>query len=74
MMETKPARLPGSDLPAGLSKPAQRALANAGLTGLAQVAKLSAGEFQALHGIGPKAVGLIREAMAVKGLRFKNEA
>ncbi|SFI50872.1 hypothetical protein SAMN02799624_01114 [Paenibacillus sp. UNC496MF] len=73
-MEAKPASLPGTDLPAGLSKPARRALANAGLTGLAQVARLSAGEFLALHGIGPKAVDLIREAMAVKGLGFKGDS
>lgn len=71
MMNEQENGLPGGDLPAGLSKPAQRALANAGLSSLEHVSKLSEREFAELHGIGPKAVDLIRRSFAAKGLSFK---
>ncbi|WP_328803884.1 helix-hairpin-helix domain-containing protein [Paenibacillus glycinis] len=64
---------PGSDLPEGLSKPAQRALANAGLNSLAQLSGLSASEFKELHGIGPKAIELLSRALERKGLSFRGE-
>ncbi|GAA2308531.1 hypothetical protein GCM10009853_077460 [Glycomyces scopariae] len=50
------------DLPAAIGRPATRALANAGITTLAQVAVLTDRELGALHGVGPKAVRLLREA------------
>jgi hypothetical protein len=59
-----------SDLPAGLGKPAQRALARAGYLRLDQFTRLSEAEVLALHGMGPKAVGLIRSALAAKGQSF----
>ena len=54
----------------GLSKPARRALANAGYTRIEQFTKLSEGEVGRLHGMGPKGVELIRRALAAKGLSF----
>ncbi len=69
MRETKHFELE-SDLPAGLSKPAQRALAGAGYTRLAQFTKLREADVMRLHGMGPKALDLIRRALAATGLAF----
>lgn len=51
------------DLPKAIGRPATRALANAGITTLDQVAALSDAELNALHGVGPKAVRLLRAAL-----------
>jgi hypothetical protein len=59
-----------SDLPNGLAKPAQRALAGAGYSHLEQLTGVSEGEVLALHGMGPKAMRLLREALAEKGWSF----
>ena len=56
--------------PAGVAKPAQRALANAGITSLEGLAKVSEAKVAALHGVGPKALNLLKAAMAAKGLAF----
>jgi len=48
------------DLPAAIGRPATRALAAAGLTSLAAVAQRSDAELLALHGVGPKAVRILR--------------
>jgi len=61
---------PESDLPAGLAKPAQRALAGAGYVRLEQLAELSQAEVMRLHGMGPKAFDQLRRALAAKGLAF----
>ena len=61
---------PESDLPAGLAKPAQRALAGAGYVRLEQLAKLRKAEVMRLHGMGPKAFDQLRRALAAKGLAF----
>ena len=61
---------PESDLPAGLAKPAQRALAGAGYVRLEQLAKLRQADIVRLHGMGPKALDQIRRALAAKGLAF----
>jgi hypothetical protein len=65
---------PESDLPAGLAKPAQRALAGAGYVRLDQLAKLSAATLMRLHGMGPKALDQLRRALAAKGLSFAEES
>jgi predicted flap endonuclease-1-like 5' DNA nuclease len=64
---------PESDLPAGLAAPAQRALAGAGISRLAQLAKMTEAEVKALHGIGPNALAKLRTAMAAKGLAFAGD-
>ncbi len=46
-----------SDLPNELSKPAQRALVEAGYGRLEQQTDLSEAEVKQLHGVGPKAIG-----------------
>lgn len=47
-----------------LAKPAQRALASAGITRLAQLARATDAELLALHGMGPNALRTIRAALA----------
>ena len=53
-------------LPPGLSQPALRALARAGYTSLAQLAKLDDAELLKLHGFGPKGITVIRAALKRK--------
>lgn len=57
-------------LPDRLGQPARRALANAGYTRLAQLAAVSEAEIARLHGVGPKALRQLREALAAHGLSF----
>lgn len=59
---------PGSDLPASIGRAATRALATAGLITLEQVAAGSKADLLALHGVGPKAVRILVEALAERGL------
>lgn len=59
-----------NDLPAKLALPAQRALAGAGIRRLDQLALLSEDELKRLHGIGPKALDQLRDALAARGLSY----
>lgn len=59
-----------SDLPAGLSQPALRAFDAAGLKRLAQFAKVSEVELLAMHGVGPKAIRVLKAELAERGLSF----
>jgi hypothetical protein len=63
---------PESDLPK-LASPAQRALAGAGITRLAQLTEISEMELAQLHGIGPNAIKTLRLALQEKGLSFLSE-
>jgi hypothetical protein len=56
----------GPDLPTALGKPALRALAGAGYARLEQVADLDPVELGRLHGVGPKALRLLTEALAAR--------
>jgi len=53
------------------SAPAARALAAAGYSRLSQLTEVSEAELLALHGMGPKAVRILREALAERGLAFR---
>lgn len=59
-----------NNLPAALAAPAQRALAGAGYTHLEQLTQVTEAEILALHGMGPKAMELLRGALAEQGLQF----
>lgn len=59
-------------LPPRLAKPAVRALHHAGYTRLEQLTKVSEPELASLHGIGPNALALLREALGARGLSFAN--
>ena len=62
-----------SEFPAGLSEPAIRALVGAGYTRLEQLSRVSEAEIKRLHGMGPKGVRLLREALRARGLSFADE-
>ena len=57
------------DLPR-IGRPATSALLEAGVTTLAEVAALGRRELLALHGVGPKAVRILAEALNERGLKF----
>ena len=56
--------------PLKLAKPAQRALASAGYTRLDQLTTVTETDLAKLHGMGPKALGQLREALAAVGKSF----
>lgn len=58
-----------SDFPT-IGAPARRALASAGYTSLAQLSTASEADLLRLHGMGPKAIGQLREALTAQGLAF----
>ena len=62
-----------SDLPMKLSAPARRALVGAGYVRLEQLTRVSETELKQLHGMGPKALGQLREALQARGLSFADE-
>ncbi|MGK3987958.1 DNA-binding protein [Sorangium sp. So ce136] len=66
-MPSKTKEQPVSALPKGIGKPATRALASVGISRLDQVERLSEAELLALHGVGPKAVGVIKAALEALG-------
>lgn len=69
-MKNKHADQPETNLPAGLAQPALRALAAGGIESLEQLSAFSEAEVRQWHGIGPKALDLLREALAAAGLSF----
>ncbi|MFS8532493.1 helix-hairpin-helix domain-containing protein [Sphaerobacter thermophilus] len=58
------------DLPTTLAQPARRALLGAGYTRLEDLARVTEDQLLQLHGIGPKALAQLREALAARGLAF----
>jgi hypothetical protein len=66
---TKPTE---GDLPK-LAAPARRALEGAGVFSLAQLAAYSEMEVAEWHGMGPNALGKLREALQQRGLIFKEK-
>lgn len=58
-----------SDFPY-IGAPARAALIEAGYTHLAQLTALREAQVLALHGVGPKAVKILRETLAEQGLSF----
>ena len=63
------AQTQASDLPK-IGAPATRALTAAGYTQLAQLTKVSEADLLKLHGVGPKAISILRETLAAQGLAF----
>ena len=62
----------GDGLPAGLGKPAERALAQAGYARIEQFTRVSEAELLRLHGVGPKAIRRLREVLDKRGLAFRS--
>lgn len=59
--------------PKGVGQPAIRALNDAGYLKLEDLAGADEAELMKLHGMGPKALGVIREALTAKGLSFASK-
>jgi predicted flap endonuclease-1-like 5' DNA nuclease len=62
---------PVGDLPDEIGKTAARELSVNGITSLEQVAEHSRKELLAIHGVGPKAVRILGEALSEQGLDFE---
>lgn len=60
-----------ANFPAGMSQPSIRALASAGITHFKQLTKFTEAEIAKLHGMGPRGVRILKEAMQEKGMNFK---
>lgn len=59
--------------PKGMSQPSLRALLEAGYTSLEQLTAATSKDLLALHGMGPKGIRILREALAARGLAFAGE-
>jgi hypothetical protein len=55
-----------------IGAPATRALENADVWGLEELANWTERDLLTLHGMGPRAVGILREHLAAAGLAFKS--
>ena len=64
---------PEDDLPRGLAKPALRALTEAGYTRLDQLTNVREADLLGLHGMGPKAIAVLRNALAARGQTFAGQ-
>ena len=58
--------------PAGLSGPALRALATAGIRSLKGLTGWAERDVARLHGMGPKGVRMLKQALAEEGLQFSD--
>ena len=56
--------------PAGMSGPALRALSVAGVRSMDDLTRWAEADLAALHGMGPKGIRILREALAESGRRF----
>jgi hypothetical protein len=57
-----------------IGAPATRALAGIGVTRLSQLTPHRADELLKLHGMGPRAIGILRQALADRGLSLRDES
>ena len=62
---------PVGDLPDEIGKTAARELSAHGITSLQQVAQHSKKELLAIHGVGPKAIAILSQALKAKGLEYR---
>jgi predicted RecB family nuclease len=65
-------RKPESGFLATLAAPARRALENAGILTIKQLAKHSRKEILALHGMGPGSIPRLQKALTTNGLSFRD--
>jgi predicted flap endonuclease-1-like 5' DNA nuclease len=57
--------------PAGIGGPALRALHSAGVASMADLEAWTEADLHALHGMGSKALGILRDALAASGRGFR---
>jgi hypothetical protein len=58
--------------PPGVSGPALRALSASGIRSVADLSGWSEKQLAALHGMGPKALAVLKDALATTGRRFRD--
>lgn len=58
-------------LPSTIGRPATNALNAANITSLEDLSRLTEKELAALHGVGPKAIRILKDAMDAGGLRLR---
>jgi hypothetical protein len=58
------------NFPKGVAQPALRALVGAGYKTLDDLTKVKEADLAKLHGMGPKAIGLIKAALKKQGKKF----
>ena len=63
-----------SAFPRGISGPALRALSAAGVRSVADLSRWSERDLAALHGMGPKALAVLKDALAAAGEGFRRDA
>ena len=63
---------PESELP-WMSKPANRSLYHAGYFKLEQFTEVTEKEILNIHGVGPKAIRMLKEVLQERGLSFKQD-
>jgi hypothetical protein len=61
------------ELPSNIGRPATSALLDAGYVRLEQFDGVRTADLLKLHGVGPKAIRLLREALAERGLAFADQ-
>ena len=59
--------------PPGVSGPALRALSSAGVRSMADLTRWSETDLATLHGMGPKALKLLRDALITSGWSFRRD-
>jgi DNA-directed RNA polymerase alpha subunit len=65
---------PEHDFPRAIGRPATGAFLHQGITRLEQLTQYSEAELLKIHGVGPKAVQILREVLKEKGLSFKSDS
>jgi hypothetical protein len=60
-----------TEFPRAVGRPAARALLQAGTTTWAALAERSRAELAALHGVGPKAITILDQGLAERGLAWR---
>ena len=64
---------PLQDIKPTIGSPATSALHEIGVTYLEELPKYTKKEILGLHGVGPKAVGILEEKLQEQDLAFRNE-
>lgn len=64
-------RKPKTGILSQISAPARRALEAQGISSLKQLSEYSEKEISTLHGMGPKAITILKEALKENNLHFK---
>jgi predicted flap endonuclease-1-like 5' DNA nuclease len=60
-----------TEYPSTIGRTARRALALDGYTRYEQLTRVTAAELLRIHGVGPKAIRILTEELATRGLSFR---